>query len=497
MTVIKLPPHSTEGQPLGEIELDQDHWLASRLAWLALPGQVQLKTAGFALANNVGFYNDTNGTTGPHGPDATPFSSNGSIYYQNPGLLGERGVFTIFVLSAPVSASQYRRPLFFFGNESSPPFNQLNLVTNCDSATTAAPGNLAYFEYNLNRGGFVAQADATPGVVDGNWHLFCAVSNGTNVRLYVDGVDVTTSSPARTSFTENRADSYITLHGAVGLGRGAQSPCALAGVTYDALTAEEVAQLSQDPWGAISPQTRRYFALSAGGGAATVSPTGISSGEAFGTAVLTRRSTRQITATGIASAEAFGIAVITRRAVRQVTATSIASSEAFGTATLTRRAVRTVSAASIATSEAFGTAVLTRTTLRQVSPASIPSAEAFGTATVSKLTPGTVNVPSIPSAEAFGTAVLTRGFTTSITPSGILSAEAFGTTIVRRRNINPISIASGEAFGVPTITGSLPQIVSPVGIPSAQAFGVPIIFDPNASGTRRSRKHRFSVYLGA
>lgn len=113
------------------------------------------------------------------------------------------------------------------------------------------------------------------------------------------------------------------------------------------------------------------------GGAQTVTPTGISTGEAFGTPVVTQ----EVVPTGIASAEAFGTPV----AVLFNTPTGIASQEAFGTPLVNQ----SVSPTGIPSAEAFGAAP----SLPQiVTPASIPSAEAFGVPTID----GGVQVGSSP-----------------------------------------------------------------------------------------------------
>lgn len=103
------------------------------------------------------------------------------------------------------------------------------------------------------------------------------------------------------------------------------------------------------------------------GGAQTVTPTGISTGEAFGTPVVQQN----VTPSGIASAEAFGTPIATLF----LAPTGIASEEAFGAPLVNQ----SVTPTGIPSAEAFGAAP----SLPQVvTPASIPSAEAFGTPTI-------------------------------------------------------------------------------------------------------------------
>lgn len=171
-------------------------------------------------------------------------------------------------------------------------------------------------------------------------------------------------------------------------------------------------------------------------GAQDISPTGLASAEAFGTAQLDMN----IACTGIASAEAFGSHSIAL--MIEVTPTGIASAEAFGSHTLTSTA--DISPNGIASAEAFGTHLLTLF----IEPTAIPSAEAFGSHTVAStadISPG-----SIPSAEAFGTHQLDM----NIVCTGIASAEAIPTTHViasaAAQDISPTGLASAEAFGTLT-----------------------------------------------
>lgn len=182
---------------------------------------------------------------------------------------------------------------------------------------------------------------------------------------------------------------------------------------------------------------------------------GIASAEAFGTHTVTTPTVQTISPTGITSAEAFGV----DRVDQQVIATGIASAEAFGTA----RVDLNINPVGIVSAEAFGG-------LREdlaINPVGIASAEVFGVASVSASTGANVNPTGISSAEAFGTARVDL----SSAPTGIGSAEAFGaaTVIVTTAGtINPSGITSTEAFGVTRVDLSN----APTGIPSAEAFGV-------------------------
>lgn len=141
----------------------------------------------------------------------------------------------------------------------------------------------------------------------------------------------------------------------------------------------------------------------------TVSPSGIASAEAFGTARLNFR----IIGQGLASGEAFGNAVVTTPQPQTITPSGIVSGEAFGT--LTTRLY--LGPSGIATAEAFGAPRLAAL----IGPAGIASAEAFGLTNVAKeqfITP-----PGLASGEAFGALTLQIGYPQTITPDGIESGE--------------------------------------------------------------------------
>lgn len=179
----------------------------------------------------------------------------------------------------------------------------------------------------------------------------------------------------------------------------------------------------------------------------SIAPSGIATAEAFGTPVVTATENITIVPTGIATAEAFG----TLQLNQQIVGTGIATAEAFGTLSVNQKVVPT----GIATAEAFGSPVV-------VGPLSgaggIAAAEAFGTARLDLKIHGT----GIPTAEAFGTAQINR----TLPVTGIPTEEAFGTARISA-GIGPVGIATAEAFGTPVVAG--PIVAS--GIATAEAFG--------------------------
>jgi hypothetical protein len=139
----------------------------------------------------------------------------------------------------------------------------------------------------------------------------------------------------------------------------------------------------------------------------TVSPGGIASGEAFGTA----RLSFTVRPSGIASEEAFGGLVISTPEPQFITAEGIASGEAFGT--LTTRLY--IGASGIASGEAFGSPRLAAL----IGPSGIPSGEAFGTTNVA--IEQFISPTGVTSGAAFGVAALQIGYPQTIEVVGIES----------------------------------------------------------------------------
>lgn len=181
-----------------------------------------------------------------------------------------------------------------------------------------------------------------------------------------------------------------------------------------------------------------------------VSSTGISSDEAFGTSVITL----DISLSGIPSSEAFGTSLITL----SIETTSIASQEAFGSHTLEL----IISASGIASTETFGTPSLELAILLS----SIPSSEAFGSTTLTA--DWLINCNGIPTTENFGSHTVSEEAALQISPSAIASQESVPSPQINFA-ILLTSISSLEAFGNPTFEISI--ICS--SISSQESFGTP------------------------
>jgi hypothetical protein len=152
------------------------------------------------------------------------------------------------------------------------------------------------------------------------------------------------------------------------------------------------------------------------------------------------------TSTSTTGVQIDNLDVILRPATQDIAPTGIASGEAFGTASITF----SLSPTGITSSEAFGTLTLTPGEVF-ILPTGVASSEAFGTLHV--FTP--IALAGIASSEAFGTLSLGLG----IQPVGIASAgtgaAAFGTPSIVLI-IRPTGIASAEAFGTLSLAAPAP-----------------------------------------
>ena len=215
-----------------------------------------------------------------------------------------------------------------------------------------------------------------------------------------------------------------------------------------------------------------------------ISITGIASAEAFGSPTILPGNVN-VTPDGIVSAEALGsptvnlsisissidsdeaMGIPTLMYDQEITLDGIASEEAFG---LIKIDMSIKFAGAIASAEAWGSPFLT-VGIVYIDAIGIVSEETFGSPSV---VPGSAFVVpnSIPSGEAFGSLSLGIG----IVPSSIASGEAFGSLTILSGgvSVSPDSILSSEGFGTPTLLPGNVNI-SVFGIASGQSFGSPTI----------------------
>ena len=321
------------------------------------------------------------------------------------------------------------------------------------------------------------------------------VRSGANLRWFRDGAFFSTNSVTPNAPPATSAEGTILNWHSTN--REWAGRIEFLGIWDRAMTDAEVARFTDDPYQHVRPRTRqigRFLSLIGGVAGQSITPTGIASGEAFGSPSISVGAVT-VSPTGIASDEAFGAATVSNGAVAitptgiasgetfgapsvdvgtvTISPTGIASDEAFGSAAVGQGGV-TITPPGIATGEAFGAATVALGAV-SISPTGIATGEAFGSAAVTLA--GGITAQGIPSAEAFGSHTLSPG-AVSISPTGIASGEAFGahTFAVAAISITPTGIASAEAFGSASLSVGAVTI-SPTGITSGEAFGVPIIAD--------------------
>lgn len=157
---------------------------------------------------------------------------------------------------------------------------------------------------------------------------------------------------------------------------------------------------------------------------------------------------------------------ITSAAPQTVTPSAITSGEAFGTAQFNFAII----GQGIATGEAFGVAQVATPLAQSVLPSGIATGEAFGSLTTRLY----LSPSGIASADALGVPRVVA----IIGPSAITSGEAFGlTNVAVQRFITPAGVISGEAFASPVIQIGYPQTLIVEGIESGELVEDPKIFN--------------------
>jgi hypothetical protein len=76
---------------------------------------------------------------------------------------------------------------------------------------TGSSGGLRFYIGHEN--GFVLSPDAGTGIWDGNWHHIVGIYDGSNVRLYVDGAEISSGTPTTKNIAYNNNDLYIGSYG--------------------------------------------------------------------------------------------------------------------------------------------------------------------------------------------------------------------------------------------------------------------------------------------
>lgn len=297
--------------------------------------------------------------------------------------------------------------------------------------------------------------------------LLMRTGTGDSWRLIINGIDFGTRdacSGCSTSFPSGTTTNALRL-GKSGdsSGDAMQGLYLAAGIWKNYVFNDgEIKLIMRDPFGMFRPWRR---ATAPAAGPQVLSPTGITSAEAFGTLVI---APGQVASqpTGIASAEVFGTLTVSPSV--GVTPTGVGSAEAFGSFTVVPGVV-SVLPTGVPTGETFGTLLVAPGQVA-VLPTGIASGEAFGTFSI--IAAFSVSPTGIGSAEAFGTLVLVPSV--AVTPTGLATGEAFGNlTIAQTQIVTPTGTASAEAFGTLVLVPSI--VISPQGFDSGSAVGTPVI----------------------
>lgn len=227
-----------------------------------------------------------------------------------------------------------------------------------------------------------------------------------------------------------------------------------------------------------------------GQGSVTVAPSGLSSGETFGSAAaapgavmvtpagvasgftsdnhLLSPGAVTVSTAGVVTAEAFG-AVAVLPGVVVVTPAGASTSETFATPTVLPGVV-TVTPSGVDTSETFGAQTIAADAVT-VTPSGVATGETFGAAIIGQ---GAVVVAAtgVDTAETFASPAVLPGFVV-VLPSGVSASETFGAGSVLPGSVgvSPAGVASGEEFGSPAaVVGAVVVLAGSVG--SGEAFGI-------------------------
>lgn len=257
----------------------------------------------------------------------------------------------------------------------------------------------------------------------GNQYHLVATSDGSTLRIYFDTREDASGAAGTPTF--NATDMLNN-----GSSETFDGVCYYQRFWKRALTFAEITALYR---GASPLMLRRRVivkAPAAGGSPQTVSPGGIASGQAFGTAKVNL----QVRAQAIGGAEAFGTAKLNLKVV----ATSVSSAESFGTTKVNLKIVTS----GIASAGAFGAATIVQGT--RLIPSSIASGEGFGTAKL--------NLKVIPSGVASAQAVGNPTMVLKVSPSGIATQES---VLNPRLNLRLAlsGLVSLEGFGAVIVSG--------------------------------------------
>ena len=366
-------------------------------------------------------------------------------------------------------------------------------------------GKVTLYDFSPGYGGFSGATNVSTGV----WTHIAGVADGSNWTVYLNGVADGTVSRSGNVPAASSVPLRIGDQGSSGSETGFDGRIQEAAIWDVGLSAVEIAALAAGAAPSLFRRSslRAYYPLlgttteqdfargnpsttisgtsiiahraityggiiapvTVGATPQSVSPTSISTGEAFSNPTVAAGAVT-VAPTAISSAEAIGAPTIAVGGV-SVSPNAIDSAETVPQATVT--SVTTLLPGAIASAEALSSPSVQVGGVN-VAPTAIASDEALGSPTVQA---GTVNVApnSVGTVEAFGAPALTTGGV-SVLPDAIGSAEALGspTIVTPAQILLPTSIISAEAAGAPSlVTGGVQ--VQPASIESGEAQGAPTL----------------------
>lgn len=243
-------------QPQDAPDIDKNNSLSGGLvfSWLAASGISPEQVRGVLPTSESGITRAPN-----RGGIGASVAAPGGINYALVPFIGI-DKYTIAAVAAPPAAAA-RSHLYFSGTETGS-FPQYTLAVNSSNTGANASGKFALLEYDAV---WKVQAESIVGMVDGGLHTFTAVRDGTTVRLYRDGIDVT-GTLGTISGTHSTTTGNVSVGGNVGMTtRGGSFPILSVQAWSRALSVQSAVSHGINPWQIFAPQQRNIYVSVAGG----------------------------------------------------------------------------------------------------------------------------------------------------------------------------------------------------------------------------------------
>ena len=177
------------------------------------------------------------------------------------------GDFTLILLANPSATgngSASEHALCHKNDAAGAPYAQALLSFHSNVSNGYASGAACFFTYSA-----AASSASAAGACDGNWHMWFGVRRGTSHELYKDTALIAQAN--NTVRNLSQAGRYTAI-GSRGNGstESYRDQAAFAHILNRALTANEIASISSNPWQIFRPQDDFIFVDTVGGGASSV-----------------------------------------------------------------------------------------------------------------------------------------------------------------------------------------------------------------------------------